>query len=117
MHRWPTLVRGTLVAVLLVAGSSPARAQVIPPAALDPTAEFFDDSVVHELRLWINSRDWETLKTNFLSNAYYPADLQWKSTSVPNVGIRSRGNGSRSGFKPGLRVDVDRTRRHRSFSG
>ena len=85
--------------------------------ALDPTAEFFDDSGLHDLKLWINSRDWETLKTNFLSNAYYPADLQWRTTTVRNVGIRSRGNGSRSGFKPGLRIDIDRYSSTQKFLG
>ena len=105
------------MAAMLVAASSAAHAQVIPPAAIDPTADFFDDSVVHELKLWINSRDWETLKTNFLSNAYYPADFEWKGTTVRNVGIRSRGNGSRSGFKPGLRVDIDRYSTTQKFLG
>ena len=104
MHPKRNVLLVALAASVFVAASSPAHTQ----AALDPTAEFFDDSVVHDLKLWINSRDWETLKTNFLSNAYYPADFQWKTTTVRNVGIRSRGNGSRSGFKPGLRVDIDR---------
>jgi len=104
MHPRRNVLLVALAASVFVAASSPAHTQV----ALDPTAEFFDDSVVHDLKLWINSRDWETLKTNFLSNAYYPADFQWKTTTVRNVGIRSRGNGSRSGFKPGLRVDIDR---------
>lgn len=117
MYRWRQIVRGTLVAAMLVAGSPSAHAQAVPPAVVDPTAEFFDDSVVHELRLWINGRDWETLKTNFLSNAYYPADVQWKTTTVRNVGIRSRGNGSRSGFKPGLRVDIDRYSTAQKFLG
>ena len=117
MYRWRQVVRGTLVAVMLIAGSASAQAQAVPPVVIDPTAEFFDDSVVHELRLWINSRDWETLKTFYLSNAYYPADLQWKTTTVRNVGIRSRGNGSRSGFKPGLRVDIDRYSTSQKFLG
>jgi spore coat protein CotH len=117
MHRWQLVVSGTLLAALLVASSASVQAQAIPPAALDPTAEFFDDSVVHELRLWINSKDWETLKINFLSNAYYPADFIWKGTTVRNVGIRSRGNGSRSGFKPGLRVDIDRYSTTQKFLG
>jgi spore coat protein CotH len=117
MFRWRQVMRGTVVAVMLVAGSSSAEAQAVPPVVIDPTAEFFDDSVVHELRLWINSRDWETLKTFYLSNAYYPADLQWKTTTVRNVGIRSRGNGSRSGFKPGLRVDIDRYSTSQKFLG
>ena len=108
---------GTLVAVMLVAARR-GSCSGVPQAALDPTAEFFDDSVVHELRLWINSRDWETLKTNFLSNAYYPADLEVEDRRrSANVGIRSRGNGSRSGFKPGLRVDIDRYSTSQKFLG
>ena len=103
MHPKRNVLLLALAAAMFIAASSPAHTQI----ALDPTAEFFNDSVLHELQLWINSRDWETLKTNFLSNAYYPADLKWNGTTVPNVGIRSRGNGSRSGFKPGLRVDID----------
>ena len=73
MHPRRNVLLVALAAVMFVAASSPAHTQI----ALDPTAEFFDDSVLHDLKLWINSRDWETLKTNFLSNAYYPADLQW----------------------------------------
>jgi spore coat protein H len=107
------LLHIAMAVAIVVAWPSGVRTQV----AGDPTAEFFDDSVLHELKLWINSRDWETLKTNFLSNAYYPADLQWNTTSVRNVGIRSRGNGSRSGFKPGLRVDIDRYSSTQKFLG
>jgi spore coat protein CotH len=103
-----------LAAVMFIAAVSRTHTQ---PNVLDPTAEFFDDTVLHDLKLWINSRDWETLKTNFLSNTYYPADFQWKTTTVHNVGIRSRGNGSRSGFKPGLRVDIDRYSSTQKFLG
>jgi spore coat protein CotH len=102
-----------LSVVMFIAAVSPTHTQIV----LDPTAEFFDDSVLHDLKLWINSRDWETLKTNFLSNSYYPADFLWKTTTVRNVGIRSRGNGSRSGFKPGLRVDIDRYSSTQTFLG
>jgi hypothetical protein len=117
MTRWQQTSVVLLAVALVVAGPAAAAAQAIPPDPLDPTAEFFDDSVVHDLKLWINSRDWDTLKTNFLSNAYYPADFQWKTTTVRNVGIRSRGNGSRSGFKPGLRVDIDRYSTTQKFLG
>jgi spore coat protein H len=113
MHPRRNVLLVALAAAMFVAASSPAHTQV----GLDPTAELFDDSVLHDLKLWINSRDWETLKTNFLSNAYYPADLQWKTTTVRNIGIRSRGNGSRSGFKPGLRVDFDRYASTQTFLG
>jgi spore coat protein CotH len=113
MSPWRHLLVVAFAAMMYVAAASPAHTQ----GALDPTAAFFDDTVLHEVKLWINSRDWETLKTNFLSNAYYPADLQWNTETVRNVGIRSRGNGSRSGFKPGLRVDIDRYASTQKFLG
>ena len=68
---------------------------------------FFDDTVVHRIDLLINSRDWQSLIDNYLDNTYYPADFKWRDQTVRNVGIRSRGTGSRSGVKPGLRVDFN----------
>ena len=92
-------------------GSSPA--QPVP----DPSDPFFDDTVLHEIRLAINSKDWHTLKSNYLANDYYPCDFKWGSHIVRNVGIRSRGTGSRSGVKPGLRVDFDRYTSNQKFLG
>jgi spore coat protein CotH len=83
-----------------------------------PTVEdFFNDNVLHDIRLEINSKDWQTLKDNFLSNEYYPCDFRWSGQTVRNVGIRSRGNSSRSDFKPGLRVDFDRYSTNHQFLG
>jgi spore coat protein CotH len=89
------------------------------PATSDPSASapFFDDAVLQEVRLTINSKDWQTLKENYLSNAYYPCDFHWGSEVVRNVGIRSRGTASRSGVKPGLRVDFDRYSDNQTFRG
>lgn len=78
---------------------------------------FFDDSVLQEVRLLINSKDWETLKANFQLNDYYPCDFVWRGQTTRNVGIRSRGTGSRSGTKPGLRVDFDRYTSSQKFLG
>jgi spore coat protein CotH len=78
---------------------------------------FFDDTVLHELRLTINSRDWQSLKENYLDNTYYPCDFRWREHTVRNIGIRSRGTGSRSGAKPGLRVDFDRYTSDQKFLG
>lgn len=85
--------------------------------AVDTAAPFFDDTVLQELRLAINSRDWATLKEDYLSNEYYPCDVRWNGQVVRNVGIRSRGTGSRSGVKPGLRVDFDRYTTSQQFLG
>ena len=65
----------------------------------------------------VHSADWQKLKQNFLENEYYPADLLWNGQTVRNVGIRSRGHGSRSGTKPGLRVDFDRYATDQRFLG
>ncbi len=83
----------------------------------DPTAPFFDNTVLHNIYFTINSRDWQTLRDTFLDNTYYPVDFKWGETTVRNAGIRSRGNGSRSGAKPGLRLDFDRYTSSQKFLG
>jgi spore coat protein CotH len=77
----------------------------------------FDDSALQEIRLIVNSRDWQTLKADANENTYYPADLVWQGLTVRNVGIRSRGNGTRNGIKPGLRVDFNRYVSNQDFLG
>jgi spore coat protein CotH len=103
-----------VIAVLLAAAPQAARAQT---AASDPAAPFLDGSVLHDIFLTINSRDWASLKEHFLDNTYYPADFKWNGQTVRNIGIRSRGTGSRSGVKPGLRVDFDRYTTDQKFLG
>jgi spore coat protein H len=77
----------------------------------------FDQSVVHELRLFLNSRDLAELRQHYDRNTDYPADLQWGTLRLPNVGIRSRGLGSRSATKLGLRVDFTRYAAGQRFLG
>jgi spore coat protein CotH len=91
----------------------------LAPAAQDsPTAaDFFNGDVIQQIELRVNSDDWEKLKENFQENEYYPADFVWNGITVRNVGIRSRGFGSRSGTKPGLRVDMDRYSSKQTFLG
>jgi spore coat protein CotH len=67
--------------------------------------------------LELHSADWAKLKENFQTNEYYPADFKWNGQTVFNVGIRSRGRGSRSGTKPGLKVDFDRYASKQKFLG
>ena len=86
------------------------------PAPL-PSEPFFDDTVLHEIRLTINSRDWQSLRDHYLDNTYYQCDFKWKDKTVRGIGIRSRGNGSRSGVKPGLRLDFDRYVTDQKFLG
>ena len=116
-----------VVSVVLggVLSATPPRVQPLlgigdnPPAAPPTTGAdaFFDDNSLQEIRLSINGRDWRTLKDNYLDNTYYPTDFRWRDQVVRNAGIRSRGTGSRSGVKPGLRVDFDRYTTDQKFLG
>lgn len=92
---------------------------VMPIGAADePTAsDLFDDRIVHELRLSMHSEDWTLLRLRFMENTFYPADLAWNGVVVRNVGVRSRGSGSRDPHKPSLKIDVDRFVADQLFAG
>lgn len=79
--------------------------------------DFFDDGRVHDIRLTISDRDWESLKARFEEDTYYPADLRWNGLTVRNIGVRSRGFGTRNGIKPGLRLDFNRYLADQEFLG
>ena len=96
------------VFVVLCAGGS---------AAAQTSDDFFNPEVLQRVDLWMNSTDWAKLKAAFQENTYYPADVTWNGQTVRNVGIRSRGLGSRSSAKPGLRVDFDRYSDKQTFLG
>jgi spore coat protein CotH len=87
------------------------------PAVAQTADELFDDGTLHEVKLLLNSADWAKLKAEFETNTYYPADLEWRGVKVRNVGIRSRGLGTRNGIKPGLRVDMNRYASGQRFLG
>jgi hypothetical protein len=91
------------------------------PSPAQTAEDFFNDQVLHEIRFFMHSNDWATLKKNYLDNTYYPADFEWKfqGQTVPleNVRVRSRGWSSRSDIKPGFRVDIDRDEPGRRFLG
>jgi len=87
------------------------------PASAQSSDDLFNPDVLQRIDLWLNSADWEKLKANFQENTYYPAQLNWNGITVENVGIRSRGLGSRRGTKPGLRVDMDHYSTGQHFLG
>jgi len=93
--------------------SAPAPGQTRPLTA----ADFFDDTVLQEIRLVINPADWARLRRDFRDNTYYQCDLTWRGQTVENIGIRSRGLGSRNGIKPGLKVDYNRFEDTQEFLG
>jgi len=104
------IARLTAVALVTLAGAAAsARAQT--------TADLFSPGRVHDVRLFMNSRDLEQLRDTYQANTYYQADLEWAGLRVRSVAIRSRGLGSRNGSKPALRVDFDRFAAGQRFLG
>jgi CotH protein len=77
------------------------------PATAQTGDELFDPSVLNDVRLTMKADDWQTLKDHYLEDTYYRADFQWRGTTVPIVGVRSRGTGSRNPHKPGLKIAFD----------
>jgi len=103
----------TLIAMLAIASLA---AQPPAPAPLTPD-DLFDPNTVQDISLTISPRDWQELKEHFRENVYYPANLTWRGEIVRNIGIRSRGLGSRSDTKPGLRLDFDKYTSSQEFLG
>jgi len=103
------LKRCLLVAAVIACTAGSAAAQT--------SDDLFNPDALQRIDLWLNSTDWSKLKAAFQENTYYPADVTWNGQTVRNVGIRSRGLGSRSGTKPGLRVDFDRYSTSQTFLG
>src|SRR5687768_9896742 len=101
------LLASVIIAVVLIAA----------PAAAQTQDDFFNPEVLQRVELWMHEADWAKLKATFQENTYYPADMTWNGITVRNVGIRSRGFGSRRSQKPGLRVDFDRYSAGEQFLG
>jgi spore coat protein CotH len=78
-----------------------------PPllAAPDP---ILDPAVLHETRLTMDPADWQALRDDYRSNQYYAADVGFDGTVLQQVGVRSRGEGSRDPNKPALKIDFNR---------
>jgi spore coat protein CotH len=104
-----TLLRSSLCLIVALLAALPAVAQT--------QDDFFNPEVLQRVELWMNESDWEKLKATFQENTYYPADMTWNGITVRNVGVRSRGLGSRRSQKPGLRVDFDRYSAGQQFLG
>jgi spore coat protein CotH len=81
------------------------------------SGEFFDSRTLHDVRLFINSRDLAELRARYLEDFYVPADFEWRGIRVRNVGVRVRGLATRSRIKPGLRVDFNRYTADQTFLG
>ena len=93
------------VLLVLVAGAAPAA---------DP---MFDAAVLHEVGIVMDPADWQALRDNFRTNQYYAANVSIDGQVVEQVGLRSRGKGSRSGEKPAVKIDFNKYIESRTFHG
>jgi spore coat protein CotH len=100
-----------VLACVVIATPATPRAQALT------AADVFDPLVLQRIDLQMHSADWSKLQQDFQSNDYYPADFVWKGETTYNIGIRSRGRGSRNPHKPGLRVDFNRYSDGQKFAG
>ncbi len=92
-------------------GGAPSDSSVTStPVPGVPTggAPIFDPTLLHDARIEIDPSAWQALRENFQSNEYYAANFSVDGVAVAQVGIRSRGDGSRSEEKPGLKVDFNK---------
>ena len=99
----PTRLAARLV-TFVMAGS---LAGAVNAADAQIAADLFDDRSLHEIRLTINVRDLQELRDRYTENVFVPADVRWRGVALQNVGVRSRGLGSRSPSKPGLKLDFN----------
>jgi len=96
-----------LMASVMLIASPAAR-------AADP---IFNQGTLHEFRIVMDPADWKSLRDNFRGNQYYAANISVDGEVLQQVGIRSRGKGSRSGEKPGLLIDTNKYVSNQEFHG
>ena len=78
-----------------------------PVLAQTNEQDVFDSTQVQDIYLQMNARDLIDLREHWDSNTFYPADFTYRDVRVRNIGVRSRGWGSRNGIKLGLRIDFN----------
>jgi spore coat protein CotH len=97
-----------MVAYRIATGLVSIVLAMLPSEGNAQAADLFAGGTVHDIQIFMNSRDLQQLRETYQENTYYQADLEWREMRVRSVAIRSRGLGSRNGAKPALRVDFDR---------
>jgi spore coat protein H len=97
-------LRTAAVALVLVLCALGARG---PRLHAQTSADLFSRQSLQRVDIDMHTADWNKLKLEFQSNAYYPADLTWNGIKAYNAGVRSRGVASRNQNKPALKIDFN----------
>ena len=81
-------------------------------------SDFFDDSVLQEIRLTMKSADWQNTHDHYLDKkTYYSCDFTWHGIVVKNAGLHTRGTGSLNPIKPGLGIEFAKNVPGQTFLG
>src|SRR5262245_21308135 len=108
MRSW--LIASTLL--IVACGGS-----VTGPSGVSGPDPMFNQAELHEVRIVMAPADWQALRDNFRANQYYAASVSIDNQRINQVGVRSRGAGSRSETKPGLKLDFNKTVKNQEFHG
>lgn len=108
-------MRRRLVLLIIITAATVVCGRGI--AAAQTADDLFNDQVLHRIDVYIYSKDWLLLKTNYWLNTHYPADLRWQGKAVRNASVRSRGRFTRSGTKPSLQFNFDHYASGQTFLG
>ncbi|MBM3787470.1 MAG: hypothetical protein FJW30_24190 [Acidobacteria bacterium] len=85
--------------------------------AAQTPADLFAADKVNDIRLTFAPGDWEKLRATYLEDTYYKVQFEWQSVKVANIGVRSRGSGSRNSAKPGMKLDFNEFVKDQTFLG
>lgn len=108
-----SLAAAAALVLLLVAASTVGRASGPRPAAAQDEPVLFDDLAIHTMDLDFGRDDWAAALEALADDAYLPADLTALGQTLPDVGVRLKGNSSQNGpavkkpFKVALDAFVD----------
>jgi spore coat protein CotH len=86
-------------------GGTPSAPSTPAPGSSVP---IFNQATLHEARLDLDPSAWAALRENYLENQWYSANFSVDGVAVAQVGVRSRGDGSRNEDKPGLKLEFDK---------
>jgi uncharacterized protein (TIGR03437 family) len=106
---WSCVQRTALLALPFLLTALPVYGQSI--------RDFFNDEQLQHLAIRMDPTDWQALKDRYLEDTYYRCEVTWRGIVLPNAGIRSRGTGSRTPYKPALGIDFSKFNSPQRFLG
>lgn len=97
--------------------ADPASPPAPPAASARTPLAVFEPTVLHDVQVSMSPNDWADLQEFFQDDQYYAADVTIDGERVQQIGVRSRGEGSRSGIKPALKLDFNQFVKGQRFHG